>query len=277
MNPHFISHQLNDEENTFVLSFCLFHLCKLKGMLPSCDEAFWSVLLYVSLSSELKERLKPELLELIRQQRLNRLCQGTMFRKISSRRRQGETAHTHTPLENNRLHPVQPNLCRLIFFQINCGTAAYRPITKCFTTVTWKKTWTIHRSKHCKRRVSWGWTGLANGKNSKHTGLENELEPHFISLEWNYLLSLSVPVADIKGLLTGKDCPHMKENKGKQNKVSSTPRLFRCWHLVGWHLTVSIYVLQEVLDLAFSITYDVEEYSLNFIAPSRTDVSFALN
>lgn len=31
--------------------------------------------------------------------------------------------------------------------------------------------------------------------------------------------------------------------------------------------------LQEVLDLAFSITYDVEEYSLNFIAPSRSDVS----
>ncbi|MEQ2210095.1 hypothetical protein XENOCAPTIV_008402, partial [Xenoophorus captivus] len=30
-------------------------------------------------------------------------------------------------------------------------------------------------------------------------------------------------------------------------------------------------VLSEVLDLAFSITYDVEEYSLNFIAPSRTD------
>ncbi|KAF7225210.1 engulfment and cell motility protein 3-like [Nothobranchius furzeri] len=54
-----------------------------------------------------------------------------------------------------------------------------------------------------------------------------------------------IPVSDIKGLLTGKDCPHMKENKGKQNK--------------------------EVLDLAFSITYDVEEYSLNFVAPSRTD------
>ncbi len=35
-------------------------------------------------------------------------------------------------------------------------------------------------------------------------------------------------------------------------------------------------VLQEVLDLAFSITYDVEEYSLNFIAPSRTDVSVVL-
>lgn len=32
-------------------------------------------------------------------------------------------------------------------------------------------------------------------------------------------------------------------------------------------------VSQEVLDLAFSITYDVEEYSLNFIASSRTDVS----
>lgn len=47
--------------------------------------------LAVFVSSELKERLKPELLELIRQQRLNRLCLGTLFRKISSRRRQGET------------------------------------------------------------------------------------------------------------------------------------------------------------------------------------------
>lgn len=31
-----------------------------------------------------------------------------------------------------------------------------------------------------------------------------------------------------------------------------------------------------MLDLAFSIMYDVEEYSLNFIAPSRTDVSLNL-
>ncbi|KAG9352540.1 hypothetical protein JZ751_020954 [Albula glossodonta] len=58
-------------------------------------------------------------------------------------------------------------------------------------------------------------------------------------------LQEKIPVSDIKALLTGKDCPHMKENKGKQNK--------------------------EVLDLAFSITYDVEEYNLNFIASSRTD------
>lgn len=50
----------------------------------------------VFLSSELKERLKPELLELIRQQRLNRLCQGTMFRKITQRRRQGEK-HAQSP------------------------------------------------------------------------------------------------------------------------------------------------------------------------------------
>ncbi|CDQ61636.1 unnamed protein product [Oncorhynchus mykiss] len=58
-------------------------------------------------------------------------------------------------------------------------------------------------------------------------------------------LQEKIPVADIKALLTGKDCPHMKEHKGKQTK--------------------------EVLALAFSVTYDVEEYSLNFIASSRTD------
>lgn len=34
-----------------------------------------------------------------------------------------------------------------------------------------------------------------------------------------------------------------------------------------------MHISQEVLDLAFSITYDVEEYSLSFIASSRTDVS----
>lgn len=43
----------------------------------------------VSLPRELREKLKPELLELIRQQRLLHLCEGTLFRKISSRRRQG--------------------------------------------------------------------------------------------------------------------------------------------------------------------------------------------
>ncbi|XP_062402619.1 engulfment and cell motility protein 3 [Sardina pilchardus] len=126
---------------------------------------------------ELKERLKPELLELIRQQRLHRLCHGTLFRKISSRRRQDKLWY-----------------CRL----------------------------------------------SPNHKMLHYGDVDEEAEMPSIET-----LQEKIPVADIKGLLTGKDCPHMKENKGKQTK--------------------------EVLDLAFSITYDVEEYSLNFIASSRTD------
>uniref|UniRef100_A0AAQ4QZH8 Engulfment and cell motility 3 n=1 Tax=Gasterosteus aculeatus aculeatus TaxID=481459 RepID=A0AAQ4QZH8_GASAC len=129
------------------------------------------------LHSELKERLKPELLELIRQQRLNRLCQGTMFRKISSRRRQDKLWY-----------------CRL----------------------------------------------SPNHKMLHYGDAEEDTDSPTIEE-----LQKKIPVADIQGLLTGKDCPHMKEHKGKQNK--------------------------EILDLAFSITYDVEEDSLNFIAPSRTD------
>ncbi|XP_053487435.1 engulfment and cell motility protein 3 isoform X2 [Ictalurus furcatus] len=126
---------------------------------------------------ELKERLKPELLELIRQQRLNRLCHGTLFRKISSRRRQDKLWY-----------------CRL----------------------------------------------SPNHKVLHYGDVEEETEmPSIESLQDK------IPVADIKALLTGKDCPHMKDNKGKQTK--------------------------EMLDLAFSITYDVEEYSLNFVASSRTD------
>ncbi|KAI4825380.1 hypothetical protein KUCAC02_021063 [Chaenocephalus aceratus] len=126
---------------------------------------------------KLKERLKPELLELIREQRLNRLCQGTMFKKISNRRRQDKLWY-----------------CRL----------------------------------------------SPNHKMLHYGDVEEDTDNPPIET-----LQEKIPVADIKGLLTGKDCPHMKENKSKQNK--------------------------EVLDLAFSLTYDVEEDSLNFIAPSRTD------
>ncbi|XP_060784424.1 engulfment and cell motility protein 3 [Neoarius graeffei] len=126
---------------------------------------------------ELKERLKPELLELIRQQRLNRLCHGTLFRKISSRRRQDKLWY-----------------CRL----------------------------------------------SPNHKVLHYGDVEEETETPSIES-----LQDKIPVADIKALLTGKDCPHMKDNKGKQTK--------------------------EMLDLAFSITYDVEEYNLNFVASSRTD------
>ncbi|TRY54536.1 hypothetical protein DNTS_033402 [Danionella cerebrum] len=127
---------------------------------------------------ELKERLKPELLELIRQQRLNRLCHGTLFRKISSRRRQDKIWY-----------------CRL----------------------------------------------SPNHKVLHYGDVEDEKETPSIEA-----LQEKIPVADIKNVVTGKDCPHMKENKGKQTK--------------------------EMLDLAFSITYDVEEYSLNFIASSKVDL-----
>lgn len=56
-------------------------------------------------------------------------------------------------------------------------------------------------------------------------------------------LQEKIPVADIKAIVTGKDCPHMKEKSAlKQNK--------------------------EVLELAFSILYDPDE-TLNFIAPNK--------
>lgn len=44
---------------------------------------------------ELREKIQPEILELIKQQRLNRLCEGSSFRKIGNRRRQGEGQMEH--------------------------------------------------------------------------------------------------------------------------------------------------------------------------------------
>ncbi|XP_025969014.1 engulfment and cell motility protein 3 isoform X2 [Dromaius novaehollandiae] len=125
---------------------------------------------------ELRERLKPELLELIRQQRLLRLCEGTLFRKISSRRRQDKLWYCR----------LSPNHKVLHYGDVEEGVQS-PPIES---------------------------------------------------------LPEKIPVADMKALLVGKECPHTKEkSSGKQNK--------------------------DVLELAFSIVYDVEEYCLNFIAPTR--------
>ncbi|GCB63289.1 hypothetical protein scyTo_0011596 [Scyliorhinus torazame] len=56
-------------------------------------------------------------------------------------------------------------------------------------------------------------------------------------------LQEKIPVADIKAVVTGKDCPHMREKSAlKQNK--------------------------EVQELAFSILHDPDE-ALNFIAPNK--------
>uniref|UniRef100_A0A7N4P808 Engulfment and cell motility 3 n=1 Tax=Sarcophilus harrisii TaxID=9305 RepID=A0A7N4P808_SARHA len=129
---------------------------------------------------ELRERLKPELLELIRQQRLLRLCQGTLFRKISSRRRQDKVWFCC----------LSPNHKMLQFGDVEEGAA--------------------------------------------HPAPES--------------LPDKLPVAEMRALLLGKDCPHVREKgSGKQNK--------------------------DVCELAFSVSYDAgeEEAYLNFIAPSKRE------
>ncbi|XP_036435689.1 engulfment and cell motility protein 1 isoform X1 [Colossoma macropomum] len=125
---------------------------------------------------ELREKLQPEVAELIKQQRLNRLCEGTCFRKISTRRRQDKFWY-----------------CRL----------------------------------------------SPNHKVLHYGDVEEFLQgqiPHDSLPE-------KLAVADIKALITGKDCPHIKEKGAlKQNK--------------------------EMPELAFSVLYESDEY-LNFIAPDK--------
>nr|XP_028607099.1 engulfment and cell motility protein 1 isoform X3 [Podarcis muralis] len=124
---------------------------------------------------ELKEKIQPEILELIKQQRLNRLVEGTCFRKLNSRRRQDKFWYCR----------LSPNHKVLHYGDLEESPQGEVP----------------------------------------HDSLQDKL-----------------PVADIKAVVTGKDCPHMKEKGAKQNK--------------------------EVLELAFSILYD-SNGQLNFIAPDK--------
>ncbi|XP_059985760.1 engulfment and cell motility protein 3 isoform X4 [Lagenorhynchus albirostris] len=131
---------------------------------------------------ELREKLKPELMGLIRQQRLLRLCEGTLFRKISSRRRQDKLWFCC----------LSPNHKVLQYGDVEEGVGPPTPES----------------------------------------------------------LPEQLPVADIRALLTGKDCPHVREKgSGKQNK--------------------------DVCELAFSVSYDhgEEEAYLNFVAPSKREDS----
>nr|XP_028591565.1 engulfment and cell motility protein 2 isoform X4 [Podarcis muralis] len=125
---------------------------------------------------ELREKIQPEILELIKQQRLNRLCEGSSFRKIGNRRRQERFWFCRLALNHKVLH---------------------------------------------------------------YGDLEDNAQGE-VTFE---ALQEKIPVADIKAVVTGKDCPHMKEKGAlKQNK--------------------------EALELAFSILYDPDE-TLNFIAPNK--------
>ncbi|XP_066479570.1 engulfment and cell motility protein 2 isoform X4 [Tiliqua scincoides] len=125
---------------------------------------------------ELREKIQPEILELIKQQRLNRLCEGSSFRKIGNRRRQERFWYCRLALNHKVLH-------------------------------------------------------------------YGDLEEHVQGEVTFEALQEKIPVADIKAIVTGKDCPHMKEKGAlKQNK--------------------------EALELAFSILYDPDE-TLNFIAPNK--------
>ncbi len=81
------------------IMFLSLALCKLPvkwGTLSCICVILWCF------SRELREKIHPEIMELIKQQRLNRLCEGTCFRKISSRRRQGKK-HSHLNIRVRKL------------------------------------------------------------------------------------------------------------------------------------------------------------------------------
>ncbi|KAM8913959.1 engulfment and cell motility protein 2 isoform 2-T4 [Spinachia spinachia] len=159
---------------------------------------------------ELRERIQPEILELIKQQRLNRLCEGSCFRKLGNRRRQ-------------------------------------------------EKFWFCRLSLNHK---------------VLHYGDLDESPQGEVPFEQ---LSDKIPVSDIKSVVTGKDCPHMKEKSAlKQNKVLMLfTVILVTWLFVHSSLAqrvtfVHVCFFQEVLELAFSVLYDPDE-TLNFVAPTKYD------
>ncbi|XP_030892859.1 engulfment and cell motility protein 3 isoform X1 [Leptonychotes weddellii] len=165
---------------------------------------------------ELREKLKPELMGLIRQQRLLRLCEGTLFRKISSRRRQDKLWFCC----------LSPNHKVLQYGDVEEGAS---PPTL--------------ESLPEQREEDGAGVRVSHLPSRDHPLCGARVGP-----SGQPGLLPAVAVADIKALLTGKDCPHVREKgSGKQNK--------------------------DLYELAFSISYDHGEADayLNFIAPSKRE------
>lgn len=105
------------------------------------------------------------------------------------------------------------------FRQTSCGSAVYPLTTKCCSMGMWRRVpthppWRVYLSS--VRRKGLGLLHLFSlsvdapylGSALGHSG-----QPNLLS---------TVPVADIRALLMGKDCPHVREKgSGKQNKVTA--------------------------------------------------------
>lgn len=109
----------------------LYHL---SGNRRSCF--YWRLLMLCLCCSELRERIQPEILELIKQQRLNRLCEGSCFRKLGNRRRQGTSPIILLCWSNTDLN-YQLSTLLSAPLQRSSGSADSRWITKCCTMVIW--------------------------------------------------------------------------------------------------------------------------------------------
>lgn len=81
----------------------------------------------LSTCRELREKIQPEIMELIKQQRLNRLCEGTCFRKISSRRRQGEAFRARMQCKRSYNIQTQAWICMSNPTDLCCGHSVSPP------------------------------------------------------------------------------------------------------------------------------------------------------
>nr|XP_054390894.1 engulfment and cell motility protein 3 isoform X9 [Pongo abelii] len=129
------------------------------------------------------------------------------------------------------------------FDKISCGSAACPPTTSCCSTETWRRAPARLPWRVCPSNVRQA------GAGARHLLSPDRLGPRGCQdCSAQPSLLPAVPVADMRALLTGKDCPHVREKgSGKQNK--------------------------DLYELAFSISYDrgEEEAYLNFIAPSKRE------
>lgn len=80
----------------------------------------------------------------------------------------------------------------------------------------------------------------------------------------------SVPIAEVKQLVFGKDCPHMKRNKG----IIAVSWCSSCFS-AGIIMYLALQGATPPYDAAFSLIVD-EEKRLDFVAPDERTVSALL-
>ncbi|MGH0179028.1 UNVERIFIED_CONTAM: hypothetical protein FKN15_000687 [Acipenser sinensis] len=227
---------------------------------------------------ELREKIQPEIMELIKQQRLNRLCEGTCFRKISSRRRQGSSVGNVTEsvkADSTVMQVVKDQIMRAL----NTKPNSLDQFKSKLQNLSYTEILKIRQSERMNQE---------DFQSRPILELREKILPEIMELIKQQRLNRLCEGTCFRKISSRRRqdkfwycrlSPNHKVlhygdlEENPQGEVPHDSLQEKCdAKLLAIALCITVEECREVLELAFSVLYESDEY-LNFIAPDKHEYS----